>query len=68
MNPDLSNAQEMDAAVFMSFQLSGRHVDQEVAKGRHLDDVLAEQHRKPGGDYWHDPARLRPFSTAVAGE
>lgn len=47
----------------MSLAITGRYVDEQVAKGRALDDVLAEG--GPGQAFWRDKKNLRDFSEAV---
>lgn len=46
-----------------SFALSGRYVDEQVAAGRHLDDVLREDK-----SIWRSREALLPFSRAVWAE
>lgn len=52
---------QLDQSMESSFKISARLVDEEVAKGRHLDDVLAEQ----GDSIWFNRQALRPYSKAV---
>ncbi len=47
----------------MSLALTGRYVDEQVASGRRLDDVLAESGQRQS--FWHEKANLRNFSEAV---
>ncbi|WP_336324815.1 hypothetical protein [Stenotrophomonas muris] len=47
----------------MGLALTGRYVDEQVASGRRLDDVLAESGQRQS--FWHEKANLRNFSEAV---
>lgn len=49
--------------VEMGLALTGRYVDEQVALGRSLDDVLVEGGQRQS--FWHDKANLRNFSEAV---
>lgn len=51
--------------VAMSLAETGRYVDAQVAKGRALEDVLAER-KGTGAEIWFDKSALRHFSEAVA--
>ena len=55
MQHEIPNATEMSLAV------SGRYVDEQVLKGRALNDVLAEGK----SSIWMDPKALYPYSRAV---
>lgn len=47
----------------MGLALSGRYVDEQVASGRSLEDVLTEGGQRQS--FWHDKTNLRNFSEAV---
>lgn len=59
MNNETSRPTETE----MSLAITGRYVDEQVAKGRALDDVLAEG--SPSQSIWRDKNNLRAFSEAV---
>ncbi|HOZ25777.1 MAG TPA: hypothetical protein PK080_00365 [Hyphomonadaceae bacterium] len=40
-------------------------VDECVANGASVEDVLAERQKSPGGSFWLNPVALRPYSRAV---
>lgn len=63
---DPTSQNSLDHSMESSFRLTGRHVDEEVLKGRALKDVLAEMHKHPGQEIWSDPKMLRHYSAAVA--
>ena len=65
MKNEKSNALALNYTRTM-FQLAGKIVDTEVAKGRSLDDVLNERQKEAGGKLWFDKNLLKPFSSAVA--
>lgn len=48
-----------------SLKACGRWIDDEVAKGRDVDEVLDEGFGEPAGYFWFDPENMRHFSTAV---
>lgn len=59
----MKNETQQPTATEMSLAITGRYVDEQVAKGRALDDVLAE-----GGQaqsFWRDINNLRDYSEAV---
>ncbi|WP_180864788.1 hypothetical protein [Stenotrophomonas maltophilia] len=47
----------------MGLALTGRYVDEQVASGKRLDDVLAKVGQRQS--FWHDKENLRNFSEAV---
>lgn len=47
----------------MGLALSGRYVDEQVALGRSLSDVLAEGGQRQS--FWHHKENLRNFSEAI---
>ncbi|HDS1361851.1 TPA: hypothetical protein ACG46E_001788 [Stenotrophomonas maltophilia] len=47
----------------MGLALTGRYVDEQVALGRSLSDILAESGQRQS--FWHEKANLRNFSEAV---
>ena len=51
------------SATEMSLAITGRYVDEQVAKGRALDDILAEGGQ--GQSFWRDKTNLRDYSEAV---
>ena len=49
-----------------TFKACGRHIDDEVARGRDVDEVLDEGFSSnPAGYFWFDPENMRHFSAAV---
>lgn len=61
---NMSN-QNLDFAARASLICVGRHVDEEVLKGRSLKKVLAEGRRRDAAR-WYRPELLRDYSRAVA--
>lgn len=55
------NIENLTPEVRTSYKLQGAYVDEQVAKGRHLDDVLAEDK-----SIWNKKSVLRYFSKEVA--
>jgi hypothetical protein len=62
---NIPNAQKLDFATRGSLIAVGRHVDEEVLKGRSLKKVLAEGRRRDAA-HWYRPELLRDYSRAVA--
>lgn len=65
MNNASTTTQKLTMAE-IEFRATGRYVDDQVAKGLALDDVLALGQKSPSGQIWFDKENLRPYSLAVA--
>jgi len=48
-----------------SLRATASMVDECVANGASVEDVLAEGKKSPGGSFWLNPIALRPYSRAV---
>lgn len=59
----MKNETNNPTATEMSLTITGRYVDEQVAKGRALNDVLAEGGQ--GQSFWSDKNNLRDYSEAV---
>lgn len=62
----MNNETSQPNATEMSFAVSARYLDEQVGKGRSLDDVLAEQSKVPGGDFWFNLEALATHGSTVA--
>lgn len=43
----------------------GQYIDDQVSKGRSLKNVLAEERKHPGGEFWVNSEALRPYCEAI---
>lgn len=59
----MKNEIQQPTATEMSLAITGRYVDEQVAQGRALDDVLAEGGQ--GQSFWRDKNNLCDYSNAV---
>ena len=48
-----------------NFRATASMMDECVANGVSVEDVLAKGQKSPGGSFWLNPTALRPYSRAV---